>query len=59
MVDFSITVGDLASIVVVLGAVIGFGIWVNRRLNRHERDHAATTALLSLLEGSVRSEPKI
>ena len=59
MISLSVTLGDIASIVVIVASVTGFGWWLNRKLVRHEREHAAATALLSLLvsEASER-DPK-
>jgi hypothetical protein len=57
MVDLTYTLGDITNIVIIVGAAIGLGVWINSRLNRHQKDHVASTALLSLLvtEASERS----
>lgn len=57
VVDLSISVGDIASLLVVVGAIVGFGIWVRRVFEGHDRQHVATTALVSLLvtEASEKS----
>ncbi len=57
VVDFTFTLGDVTNIAIIIGATVGLALWINSRLNRHQRDHVANTALLSLLvaEASERN----
>lgn len=49
VVDLSISIGDVASIIVVIGGFAGFAWWLNRKLENHTREHVAAATLLSLL----------